>query len=59
MVPYIGLEYNRTVSIAVGYDQILASQTALTSSFGGLMFMASYVFGANLYKKPALPFPIF
>ncbi len=59
MVPYIGLELNRSFSFAVAYDQILASQTALTSSFGGVMFMASYSFGANKYKKPALPFPIF
>lgn len=59
MVPYIGLELNRTFSFAVAYDQILASQTPLTSSFGGVMFMASYAFGANKYKKPALPFPIF
>ena len=59
MVPYIGLEYNKTFSFAVAYDQVLASQTSLTSSFGGLMFMASYVFGSEKYKKPALPFPLF
>ncbi|MDX2062203.1 MAG: PorP/SprF family type IX secretion system membrane protein [Bacteroidia bacterium] len=59
MAPFMGLELARTLQVGVAAEIILSDNSLLTSSYGGLQVMLSYLIGGKTYNRPALPFPTF
>lgn len=57
--PFFGLELQNAFIFGIAFETIVADNTALSNTYGGLQISVKYLLGGKDYSRPALPVPLF